>query len=253
MDMTTSVDPNFKSSLAPRKRARTSEEKEQRRMERILRNRRAAHASREKKRRHVEYLEAYVLSLEKNYSTVLSNVSKLKDMLPSDKLPVSLAEPEDLSDLKSKIHANLSFMTSADPSSPSVVCDTPHSESSKGGNGDELESPQMILDSVKVKVEEPDSPLMNAKPAMDYHSYLSPVSINSPRTSPIDLTIKKEPLSPSFGSLSSPSVPFPNSDGLMFESATLGPDYSAQNSAVILSLSKITRHSDLGGSRSVRA
>ncbi|SGZ56279.1 CIC11C00000000665 [Sungouiella intermedia] len=47
--MTVSVDPNFKSSLPPRKRAKTEEEKEQRRVERILRNRRAAHASRERR------------------------------------------------------------------------------------------------------------------------------------------------------------------------------------------------------------
>ena len=45
-------------SLPPRKRARTKDEKEQRRIERIMRNRQAAHASREKKRRHVEDLEA---------------------------------------------------------------------------------------------------------------------------------------------------------------------------------------------------
>lgn len=43
--------------LAPRKRAKTKDEKEQRRMERIMRNRQAAHASREKKRKHLEDLE----------------------------------------------------------------------------------------------------------------------------------------------------------------------------------------------------
>lgn len=53
-----------KQPLPPRKRARTAEEKEQRRQERVLRNRRAAHASREKKRRHVEHLEQYVAALE---------------------------------------------------------------------------------------------------------------------------------------------------------------------------------------------
>lgn len=251
--MTTSVDTAIKTSLAPRKRARTLEEKEQRRMERILRNRRAAHASREKKRRHVEYLESYVLSLEKNYLAMLSNVSMLKEMLPADKLPVSLIEPDDLSDLKSKIHANISFMTLADPSSPSVVCDTPYSESSKGTNGEEVDSPESSFQAVKVKVEEPESPLMNAKPATEYQSYLSPVSINSPRNSPIDLTIKKEPISPSLGYSQSPTTtPFPNSDSLMFGSATLGPDFLAQNSAVILSLREKPQHSLLCGSRLVR-
>lgn len=44
-------------TLPPRKRARTKDEKEQRRIERIMRNRQAAHASREKKRKHVEDLE----------------------------------------------------------------------------------------------------------------------------------------------------------------------------------------------------
>lgn len=44
-------------ALPPRKRAKTTEEKEQRRVQRIMRNRQAAHASREKKRKHVETLE----------------------------------------------------------------------------------------------------------------------------------------------------------------------------------------------------
>ncbi|QPG74751.1 hypothetical protein FOA43_002084 [Brettanomyces nanus] len=57
--------PNGKiGTLPPRKRARTKEEKEQRRIERIIRNRRAAHTSREKKRRHVEQLEKYAKQLE---------------------------------------------------------------------------------------------------------------------------------------------------------------------------------------------
>ncbi|OBA24465.1 hypothetical protein METBIDRAFT_26117, partial [Metschnikowia bicuspidata var. bicuspidata NRRL YB-4993] len=182
---------NFKSSLAPRKRARTLEEKEQRRMERILRNRRAAHASREKKRRHVEYLESYVLGLEKNYLAMVSNVSKLKGMLPDTNPPVSLIEPEDLSDLKSKIHANFSSMALAEPCSPSVACETPQSEPSKGPENEVDDSPQSFFDNLKVKLEELESPLMNAKPAPEYCSYLSPVSINSPTNSPIDLTIKK--------------------------------------------------------------
>lgn len=229
--MTTTVDPNFKTSLAPRKRARTSEEKEQRRMERILRNRRAAHASREKKRRHVEYLEAYVLSLEKNYQAMLSNVSTLQELLPSDKKAVSLIEPEDLSELKAKIHANISCMAQTDPASP---C----SESSKGLN-EECDSPESSSVSTyhaKIKTEEPDSPLVTARPAANYHNYLSPVSINSPRNSPIDLTIKKEPFSPTLVSTQSPTVAFPNSDSLMFTPAASGPDFLAQNSAVILSL-----------------
>ncbi|KAG7697815.1 hypothetical protein KL930_000130 [Ogataea haglerorum] len=64
-------------TLPPRKRAKTEEEKEQRRVERILRNRRAAHASREKKRRHVEYLENYVTDLESALATHEGNYRKM--------------------------------------------------------------------------------------------------------------------------------------------------------------------------------
>lgn len=51
------IPTDFKSTLPPRKRAKTKEEKEQRRIERILRNRRAAHQSREKKRLRLKFLE----------------------------------------------------------------------------------------------------------------------------------------------------------------------------------------------------
>lgn len=51
------IPANFKPTLPPRKRAKTKEEKEQRRIERILRNRKAAHHSREKKRLHLQVLE----------------------------------------------------------------------------------------------------------------------------------------------------------------------------------------------------
>ncbi|KAI0401700.1 hypothetical protein F4802DRAFT_618741 [Xylaria palmicola] len=49
--------PEPKTNLPPRKRARTEDEKEQRRVERVLRNRRAAQSSRERKRKEVEALE----------------------------------------------------------------------------------------------------------------------------------------------------------------------------------------------------
>uniref|UniRef100_A0A0D2YD48 BZIP domain-containing protein n=1 Tax=Fusarium oxysporum (strain Fo5176) TaxID=660025 RepID=A0A0D2YD48_FUSOF len=49
--------PEPKTHLPPRKRAKTEDEKEQRRVERVLRNRRAAQSSRERKRQEVEALE----------------------------------------------------------------------------------------------------------------------------------------------------------------------------------------------------
>ena len=49
----------------PRKRAKTEDEKEQRRVERVLRNRRAAQSSRERKRQEVEALEAEKRAIER--------------------------------------------------------------------------------------------------------------------------------------------------------------------------------------------
>ena len=57
-----------------RKRAKTEAEKEQRRIERVIRNRLAAHSSRERKRKEVEYLED-----EK--STIESENQRLKQQL----------------------------------------------------------------------------------------------------------------------------------------------------------------------------
>ena len=48
--------PEPKTALPPRKRAKTDDEKEQRRIERIKRNRAAAHNSRERKRQETETL-----------------------------------------------------------------------------------------------------------------------------------------------------------------------------------------------------
>ncbi|KAI1186555.1 hypothetical protein F5B17DRAFT_358755 [Nemania serpens] len=56
--------PEPKTNLPPRKRAKTEDEKEQRRVERVLRNRRAAQSSRERKRQEVEALEQRNAALE---------------------------------------------------------------------------------------------------------------------------------------------------------------------------------------------
>jgi len=50
--------PEPKTTLPPRKRAKTEDEKEQRRIERVKRNRLAAHNSRERKRQEYEILQA---------------------------------------------------------------------------------------------------------------------------------------------------------------------------------------------------
>ncbi|OLN94069.1 Transcriptional activator hac1 [Colletotrichum chlorophyti] len=69
--------PEPKTNLPPRKRAKTEDEKEQRRVERVLRNRRAAQSSRERKRLEVEALERRNKELE----TALQNVTQTNQRL----------------------------------------------------------------------------------------------------------------------------------------------------------------------------
>ncbi|KAK1968642.1 transcriptional activator hac1 [Colletotrichum sublineola] len=69
--------PEPKTNLPPRKRAKTEDEKEQRRVERVLRNRRAAQSSRERKRLEVEALERRNKELE----SALQNVTKANQLL----------------------------------------------------------------------------------------------------------------------------------------------------------------------------
>ncbi|OTB04752.1 hypothetical protein M426DRAFT_320611 [Hypoxylon sp. CI-4A] len=69
--------PEPKTNLPPRKRAKTEDEKEQRRVERVLRNRRAAQSSRERKRQEVEALEQRNQQLEE----LLRSQQKANEML----------------------------------------------------------------------------------------------------------------------------------------------------------------------------
>jgi transcriptional activator HAC1 len=187
---------SFKSSLPPRKRAKTKEEKEQRRVERILRNRRAAHASREKKRKHVEYLENYVVQLEQNLSKLQQNFdSCFQHLDDSTKASLSLHKLSDISELKSKIHANLSreIAESGDAGDANgVENDNDLCSSSQD------DQPNYKLDS-KDSVDSDsnsnstgsteDTSALSIQPDSTFFNYLSPISINSPIHTPIDLTL----------------------------------------------------------------
>jgi transcriptional activator HAC1 len=72
--------PEPKTMLPPRKRAKTEDEKEQRRIERIKRNRAAAHNSRERKRQETETL-AVALA---HANAKLEAYRKLHGPLPAD-------------------------------------------------------------------------------------------------------------------------------------------------------------------------
>ncbi|POS85675.1 hypothetical protein EPUL_001956 [Erysiphe pulchra] len=70
--------PEPKTNLPPRKRAKTEDEKEQRRVERVLRNRRAAQSSRERKRQEVEALEAEKRAIERKNMDLEMRLAELR-------------------------------------------------------------------------------------------------------------------------------------------------------------------------------
>ncbi|QFZ28489.1 putative transcriptional activator [Clavispora lusitaniae] len=252
--MSDTVETSFKSSLPPRKRAKTQEEKEQRRVERILRNRRAAHASREKKRKHVEYLESYVLALEKNTQILAVNLHKVSELVPKDKLAaLGLSQPDDISELKEKIHENLTCNNFSmkseegrmhDPQSKSSETDDSETNFSTGDITNSIASSASIANPVKLEDTESDL-LINSSGG--YFNYMSPVSISSSVNSPLDLRLKKSdpndtPTKISSGASSpfsnsipnTPEMPALNSDGIILGTATPGVDIMAQSSEVIL-------------------
>jgi transcriptional activator HAC1 len=87
--------PEPKTNLPPRKRAKTEDEKEQRRVERVLRNRKAAQSSRERKRKEVEgleernkELEALVSKYRAREARLMAEVTRLKNGSSDDDVSI---------------------------------------------------------------------------------------------------------------------------------------------------------------------
>ncbi|EAA66464.1 hypothetical protein AN9397.2 [Aspergillus nidulans FGSC A4] len=70
--------PVPKTNLPPRKRAKTEDEKEQRRIERVLRNRAAAQTSRERKRLEMEKLESEKIDMEQQNQFLLQRLAQME-------------------------------------------------------------------------------------------------------------------------------------------------------------------------------
>lgn len=119
------IPTDFKSTLPPRKRARTKEEKEQRRIERILRNRKAAHQSREKKRLHLQFLEQKCDVLEK----LFAKVGNLDAIVGADE-PL-LAEYQELVHASSQLDSPMP-QSSVSPAGSSMELFQPSAEEKQG-------------------------------------------------------------------------------------------------------------------------
>ncbi|KAJ5130201.1 uncharacterized protein N7515_006240 [Penicillium bovifimosum] len=70
--------PTPKTNLPPRKRAKTDDEKEQRRIERVLRNRAAAQTSRERKRLEMEKLETEKIRMEQQNQFLIQRLAQME-------------------------------------------------------------------------------------------------------------------------------------------------------------------------------
>ncbi|EMG47836.1 hypothetical protein G210_1715 [Candida maltosa Xu316] len=201
---TLDIDPTtFKSTLPPRKRAKTQEEKEQRKIERILRNRRAAHASREKKRKHVEYLENYVLKLEENLNKLNTNYNTVINLLPTDQqqsIKDTLQILDDVSELKEKIHSNLNGSRKSNKKSTNKDSDEDDCEDVNSKEDEEFIEDEPVSKKRKIDSSVNTTSISTPSSTTTLSSSLSPTNTNtttttttSPNLSP--LKVKKEFLS----------------------------------------------------------
>ncbi|TQB74959.1 transcription factor that binds to CRE motif [Monascus purpureus] len=99
--------PTPKTNLPPRKRAKTEDEKEQRRIERVLRNRAAAQTSRERKRLEMEKLENEKVVIEQQNQFLLQRLAQME--AENNRLSQQVAR------LSAEIHGSSSSQVSDSP------------------------------------------------------------------------------------------------------------------------------------------
>lgn len=189
-----------KSPLPPNKRAKTKEEKQQRNIERILRNRRAAHTSREKRRINVEHLELYAEELENSLLILQDNFdivwNQLKD---TQRIDLNLPSLNNLSCLRERFYPKLNktplFKSYVFEANNQAV-GTPYEKSESKENSiiinpeqssipecEEINSCNWSNDGLLLSETFPENEI-------SYFEYLSPISINSPIDSSSDLKLK---------------------------------------------------------------
>jgi hypothetical protein len=98
--------PEPKTSLPPRKRAKTEDEKEQRRIERVKRNRLAAHNSRERKRQEYEVLQAEKDQMEADLKSYKDKMSQMEAELKFYRQKYPGEAPEPVFDLSTSTSFN---------------------------------------------------------------------------------------------------------------------------------------------------
>ncbi|KAK9468016.1 hypothetical protein V1512DRAFT_260571 [Lipomyces arxii] len=165
--------------LPPRKRAKTAVEKEQRRIERILRNRQAAQSSREKKRKQLEELEVINdrlveenklaqerlvnvelenKSLKSKLAALSSQLDAMKEMFNSDKM-----KQEKVLDYRIKTETSLFDF----PIATTLQDQSSMSDAMRGVDFKEMHHPEAVVSFLDLqrplKYQQPWGPLMIAR------------------------------------------------------------------------------------------
>ncbi|MCJ1308787.1 hypothetical protein MMC25_002442 [Agyrium rufum] len=129
--------PIPKTQLPPRKRAKTEDEKEQRRIERVLRNRQAAQSSRERKRLEVEKLEGEKHEIERQNADLKRRLMRVEH----EKFQLAQRLAKSLSEQGVNDDEINSATTFAAPPSPTPTTESfPHQHSIKREPEDHFES-----------------------------------------------------------------------------------------------------------------
>ena len=110
--------PEPKTNLPPRKRAKTEDEKEQRRIERVKRNRLAAHNSRERKRQEYELLQAEKDQMEQDLLAARRQIAQMTTELKAYRQKYPGQVPEADVDLDNAPVSDYTSFTSPDTVNP---------------------------------------------------------------------------------------------------------------------------------------
>ncbi|KAF9740287.1 hypothetical protein PMIN06_009479 [Paraphaeosphaeria minitans] len=136
--------PEPKTNLPPRKRAKTDDEKEQRRIERVKRNRLAAHNSRERKRQEYELLQAEKDQMEADLIAAQRQIAAMATELKAyrQKYPGEVPQANLDIDLDNTSVSEYSAFTSQDTINPAKTTSSTGFPSPDSMTMDSFDSPR---------------------------------------------------------------------------------------------------------------
>ncbi|OJD39912.1 transcriptional activator hac1 [Diplodia corticola] len=216
--------PEPKTNLPPRKRAKTADEKEQRRIERVKRNRLAAHNSRERKREEMERLTAERDHWKNSLDRFFAYTKQLEDQISwyrshaAEQLPIV---PRIIDGIEMPPQTVFSPAPSPSPAPTSAPTSTPAVVTTSADNMATEREGSVASTTINPRRTSFTSPAMKAEsafgsPAMNNSSYASPESMED-YDSPIN---------------SSSQPPTPRNDELSFAE----PDQTQHSAAMLCDL-----------------